>query len=104
MPPRRVFGPSHLAQAAEVDARGAEGDATQGVRRPSTRVSISSLVGKPNIFNRWSRAGDGDEESGIAQPLERPAIPSALQASGEVYATPLPVLSMIVLSIVCAFI
>ncbi|KAM5531602.1 hypothetical protein V8D89_014717 [Ganoderma adspersum] len=96
MPPRRVFGPG---DSVDIDAPGVQGGPSQGTRPPTTRISFSSLAGKPSILNRWSRTGDGDEESGIAQPPERPAIPSALQASGEVYATPLPVLSMIVLSI-----
>ncbi|KAI1794415.1 major facilitator superfamily MFS-1 [Ganoderma leucocontextum] len=99
MPPRRVFGPGDSAQVVNIDTPGVQADASQGTPRPSTRVSFSGLVGKPTILNRWSRAGDGDEESGVVQPPGRPAIPSALQAPGEVYATPLPVLSMIVLSI-----
>ena len=102
MPPRRVFGPGESALDIESDAPQPHDDNVDRVRRPSGRVSFSGLVRKPSLLSRWSRAGGGDEESGITPTPERPAIPSALQQPGEVYATPLPVLSMIVLSIVCA--
>ncbi|RPD75611.1 major facilitator superfamily MFS-1 [Lentinus tigrinus ALCF2SS1-7] len=98
MAPRRVFGPGDSALDADSDAPEIQDEAFRGGRRPSARVSFSGLVRKPSILSRWSRHG-GDEESGITATPDRPAIPSALQPPGEVYATPLPVLSMIVLSI-----
>ena len=61
------------------------------------RGSFASLQ-KPGFIRRWSRAGT-DEESGVMQTVDKPAIPSALQPS-EAYSTPLPTLSMVVLSIV----
>ena len=101
MPPGRVFGPNTSDATADAFVQ-SQGSDPQSARRPSARVSFSGLTRKPSILSRWSRAGE-DEESGLMQPPERPAIPSALQAPGEAYATPLPVLSMIVLSIVCAY-
>lgn len=76
--------------------------ATQQGRRPSTRISFSSMLKhRPSFVDRWRNSeGAGDEESGGAMPSPKPAIPSALQPSPEVYSTPLPMLSMIVLSIV----
>ncbi|KAI0370487.1 major facilitator MFS-1 [Pilatotrama ljubarskyi] len=97
MPPRRVFGPSDSALDVNEETADAHDGEPQRTRRPSGRVSFSRLMHKPSILSRWSRTGD--EESGVTQTPERPAIPSALQTPGEVYATPLPVLSMIVLSI-----
>ncbi|KAI0754437.1 major facilitator superfamily MFS-1 [Daedaleopsis nitida] len=97
MPPRRVFGPGDSALDIDAEVPEVQGGERSNTRRPSGRVSFSGLVRKPSILSRWSRTGD--EESGTAPTPERPAIPSALQSSGEVYATPLPALSMIVLSI-----
>ena len=70
-------------------------------RRFSGRVSFSSLLHhRPSFASRWKR-GVVDEEAGVSSPRpERPLIPSALQPPPEVYSTPLPILSMIVLSIV----
>ncbi|KAI0701351.1 hypothetical protein BC835DRAFT_1411497 [Cytidiella melzeri] len=69
-------------------------------RRPSGRVSFSSMLRhRPSFIARW-KAGAVDEEAGMASPRsERPPIPSALQPPPEVYSTPLPTLSMVVLSI-----
>ena len=78
---------------------------TSQSRRPSGRVSFSALLQhRPSFVNRW-RSGAMDEENGeLASPKpERPPIPSALQPPPEVYSTPLPTLSMIVLSIVSQF-
>ncbi|KAI0642721.1 major facilitator MFS-1 [Trametes meyenii] len=98
MPPRRVFGPGDSALDVDEDAADVQTGGLQGTRRPSRRMSFSRLMHKPSILSRWSRAGD-EESGGIVQTPERPAIPSALQPPGEVYATPLPTLSMTVLSI-----
>lgn len=74
--------------------------ATSQRRRPSTRISFSSVLKhRPSFVDRWRNAG-GDEESGQLH-SPKPPIPSALQPPTEVYSTPLPILSMIVLSIVC---
>lgn len=74
-------------------------------RRPSARISFSSVLKhRPSFVDRWRRTA-GDEESGAASSpkSERPPIPSALQPPPEACATPLPTLSMIVLSIVGRF-
>ncbi|KAI8976598.1 major facilitator MFS-1 [Trametes punicea] len=97
MPPRRVFGSGDSALDADDLTSGLQAQDPRTSRRPSGCVSFSRLVRKPSILSHWSRMSD--EESGMGQTPERPAIPSALQPAREVYATPLPVLSMIVLSI-----
>ncbi|CAL1699459.1 unnamed protein product [Somion occarium] len=51
---------------------------------------------RPSFLNRWQNTG-GEDGDGLDSP--KPPIPSALQPPPEVYATPLPMLSMIVLSI-----
>lgn len=89
--------------ASPVRVPGTTESTPQG-RRPtfSGRVSFSgSIPYRSSILNKLKGTA-GDEESGsIRSPRpERPAIPSALQQSPEVYSTPLPILSMIVLSIV----
>ncbi|EED83137.1 predicted protein [Postia placenta Mad-698-R] len=88
--PRRVFG----TEAADEQPPGGSPQR----RRLSGRVSFSTIRPRTSIFGR--RRSTIDEENGgdPTQTSERPAIPSALQP-GESYATPLPVLSMIVLSI-----
>ena len=96
MPPQRVFG-SGSDSALDVDPN-PRTPQREDSRNLSGRMSFSSLVRNPSVFSRWSRAG-GDEESGPAQAPDKPPIPSALQQS-EAYSTPLPKLSMIVLSIV----
>lgn len=99
-PPRRVFGPGDSALDADEDQLGE--DALRGQPRPGGRVSFSGLVRKPSLISRWRGRGN-DEEIGdaVVSHPDQPAIPSALQSSGDVYTTSLPTLSMIVLSIVC---
>ena len=80
--------------------------ASTSKRRPSGRISFSSVLKhRPSFVERWRAAG-GDEEAGVggempSPKVERPPIPSALQPPPEVYSTPLPMISMTVLSIVC---
>jgi len=66
-------------------------------RRMLGRISFGSLNGSLR-----SRLRDGDVGSSASSPgtVGRPPVPTVMQSSGEVYATPLPILSMIVLSIV----
>lgn len=95
-PPRRVFGPDESALTADEQSP----NGPKQTRRMSGRVSFSTIKPRMSLFGR--RRSTMDEENGgeaFTNP-ERPAIPNALQPS-EAYATPLPVLSMIVLSIVC---
>ncbi|TFY51331.1 hypothetical protein EVJ58_g10625, partial [Rhodofomes roseus] len=91
MPPRRTFGP---ADSDVVDDN--EQAPHPQTRRKSTRVSFSALR-KPSFS--LLRRSTVDEEAGEGSEVpDKPAIPSALQSS-EAYTTPLPTLSMIVLSI-----
>lgn len=97
LPPRRIFGTGEVAASGDEQPL-AGGGAQQTVRRPSGRVSFST-VKRPSFA---SRSTVQDEEAGLVIPPtpERPPIPNALQP-GEAYSTPLPILSMFVLSIVC---
>ncbi|KAH7920186.1 major facilitator superfamily MFS-1 [Leucogyrophana mollusca] len=90
LPPRRSFG----IPASGIDEQAGESGRE---RRSSRRVSANHSQHRPSFASRWTI--NGDEESGVKSPgTERPPIPNALQ-TGEAYSTPLPALSMIVLSI-----
>lgn len=97
--PRRIFGIDDSPSKVVEEFHGVTGSSQQvsGGRR----VSFSNVHRRPSVIGRWRTSTD-DEEAAAISPSPRPAIPSALQAPGEVYTTPLPVLSMIVLSIVCS--
>ncbi|KIK56864.1 hypothetical protein GYMLUDRAFT_46768 [Collybiopsis luxurians FD-317 M1] len=88
--PRRTFG----ADDSALD----DTDATptrSSLRRALSRISLGSLRRPSFIFKNGS-----DSEGGVFSPsVERARIPSVSQPAPEAYATPLPVLSMIVLSI-----
>ncbi|PCH35246.1 hypothetical protein WOLCODRAFT_155919 [Wolfiporia cocos MD-104 SS10] len=88
MAPRRTFGTEETA----TDAR----DRSPTQRRVSARVSFSTLARRPTSF--FGRRVSGMSEGAVSDATERPAIPSALQPA-EAYATPLPIIPMIVLSI-----
>ncbi|KAI0316321.1 hypothetical protein OF83DRAFT_1173001 [Amylostereum chailletii] len=90
--PRRVFGQD---DSALTDA---DEDSPHPPRRAPGRISFSRL------HRPWRGVAVGDIEDGEGPPSpapsDRPPIPSALQSAGEAsYTTPLPTLSMIVLSI-----
>lgn len=97
MPPRRMFGPDESSGGdAGTHTPNQPSDSPQG-RRMSARVSFSALR-KPSFS--LLRRSTVDEEAGEGSVVpDKPAIPSALQQS-EAYTTPLPTLSMVVLSIV----
>lgn len=96
--PRRVFGNDDSA----LDVNSETPASTGGGDHPRVlgRVSFSQGQHRPSFISRWRRTQDVEEGLGPAGTPERPAIPSALEPKGESYSTPLPVLSMIVLSIV----
>ncbi|CCM06609.1 uncharacterized protein FIBRA_08888 [Fibroporia radiculosa] len=96
IPPRRTFGPDESAASDAGQSSGQPGGSPLP-RRVSGRVSFSTLNHRPSLFGR-RRSGVDEETGAAAAAPERPAIPSALQP-GESYATPLPKLSMTVLSI-----
>jgi len=84
--PTRTFGP------VEDDTERADHTS----RRLSAKISFGRLkLGRPSFaFSR------GNNSQISVQGAERPPIPTMIHSSGEVYSTPLPKLSMIVLSIV----
>ncbi|EKM57989.1 uncharacterized protein PHACADRAFT_251932 [Phanerochaete carnosa HHB-10118-sp] len=60
----------------------------------------SAFRHRPSFVTRWRRTAEDEEMGAVSTPKsERPPIPSALQPPPEMCATPLPALSMIVLSI-----
>ena len=95
--PRRVFGPEDSA----LDTQDALPSRAEVPRDHAGRHSSSHTQHRPSFLTRWQNFRQ-DEENAIphSPKPDRPPIPSALQPSPEVYATPLPILSMIVLSIV----
>ncbi|KAJ6595888.1 hypothetical protein DFH09DRAFT_1135898 [Mycena vulgaris] len=95
MPPRRSFGPDDSA----LDDRPESPEQT-GVRRLIDRISFGNSQHRPSFAARW-RYGSNDEGNDMTSTptTERPPIPTMMQPAGETYSTPLPTLSMIVLSI-----
>lgn len=95
--PRRVFGVDESA----LDVNDTPGSAAgREQHRVQGRVSFNQSQRKPSFISRWRRNQDEEDGLGPTSPAERPPIPSALEPKGESYSTPLPTLSMIVLSIV----
>lgn len=97
---RRTFGPDESA----VDVEDSPGPSQRPSsyfdhRRQPGRGSISHSNPRPSAL-RWRGTID-DDELPTEPSQDKPAIPSALQNPREEYSTPLPTLSMIVLSIVC---
>ncbi|KAA1472420.1 major facilitator superfamily MFS-1 [Dentipellis sp. KUC8613] len=89
--PRRVFGVD--------DSAVTDDDAPAAQPRPG-RLSFARFTNRPSWMSNWRSTNDEENaQPGTPQP-ERPPIPSALQQASEAYSTPLPKLSMIVLSIV----
>ncbi|KAJ7064824.1 hypothetical protein C8F01DRAFT_1128328 [Mycena amicta] len=87
MPPRRSFGRDESALDDTEPAT------ESPVRRLIGRISFGGLSQhRPSFASRWTN-NDANPTT------ERAPIPHMIQSSAETYATPLPVLSMIVLSI-----
>ena len=96
--PRRVFGNN---SAVDVNSETlANTGGTDHHPRQLGRVSFNQS--QQSLFSRWRGAQDAEEGLRPVGVPDRPPIPSALEPKGESYRTPLPVLSMIVLSIVCS--
>jgi hypothetical protein len=87
-PPRRTFGTNDSA-LDDTDST-----PTRSAFRRLPRISFGSLR-RPSFASK----GNSDSEGVISPSVERARIPSVSVPAPEVYATPLPVLSMIVLSI-----
>ena len=89
--PVRTFG--RLDSSGSVAESGNDGPISTA-RRFLGRISLGNIKGGRPSFSSFR--GDG-----LATPkLDRPAIPTMMQPSGETYSTPLPKISMVVLSIV----
>lgn len=95
--PRRSFGvqDSGLHQTPEREPN--------AIRRVSSRISAWSDRRRSSLVPWWKKGvvENGEPEPQTPSPARAP-IPTMMKPSGEVYATPLPILSMIVLSIVCS--
>lgn len=91
--PVRSFGaPESTLEGGNQDAH----EEPSAARRILGKFSLSNLRhGRPSFAT--SR---GDRDNSSAMNTERAPIPTMMQSSAEVYTTPLPKLSMIVLSIV----
>jgi hypothetical protein len=93
--PVRTFG--------RLDSSGTESGTDGPPREISTarrflgRMSLGNFKGGRPSFGSFRRDG----ETVLSTPKsDRPAIPTMMQPSGEAYSTPLPKISMVVLSIV----
>lgn len=95
--PRRSFG---VQESGVQESPERESNA---IRRVSSRLSLWSNRHKPTFVPWWTKGADESGEQELHPPASgRPPIPTMMQSSGEAYTTPLPILSMIVLSIVCS--
>jgi hypothetical protein len=94
-PTRRIFGSNELAFRVHDDSPAVSTD--QSNRRA---VSFDHQQPKSNFTSHRRTSRDDSEEIPPPTLLERPPIPSALTKAAETDSTPLPILSMIVLSIV----
>lgn len=68
--------------------------------RPGSRFSPRRIPFVSRLLRRWGKGRDEHPQSQPPPPSERPPIPSALAPAMEVDSSPLPILSMVVLSIV----
>jgi hypothetical protein len=103
LPPRTGAFTSSALETDDVPTPPASGASASMLTPPTQRqnaprVSFSAVRHhRPSVGQRWRAIAD--EEGGLdGSVLDKPPIPSALGAAGDV--TPLPILSMIVLSIV----
>ncbi|KAF5381368.1 hypothetical protein D9615_008304 [Tricholomella constricta] len=94
--PIRTFG----VQGPGGDAQDNAQEEPTLLRRVLSRISFRSKRHRPSTTSQWDSPTSQDGAAAILSPTtERAPIPTMIQPSGEVYTTPLPVLSMIVLSI-----
>ncbi|KAF8186962.1 major facilitator superfamily domain-containing protein [Mycena galopus ATCC 62051] len=95
MPPRRSFGPNDSA----VDDSPETADRNR-VRSFIGRLSFGNFSQRrPSFASPLRNVGEDAGAEPSTPRTERPPIPTMMQSSAETYATPLPILSMIVLSI-----
>ncbi|KAF9450306.1 major facilitator superfamily MFS-1 [Macrolepiota fuliginosa MF-IS2] len=94
--PVRTFGtPGPVTPIA--DQESPSSNEQNVARRILGRISFGSLNKMPSSL--LSRRGDGEDAISSPGTTGRPPVPTVMQPSGETYTTPLPALSMIVLSI-----
>jgi hypothetical protein len=94
--PRRSFGVQESG-VHEIP----EGERSSIRRVLSSPISFWSKRHRPYFVPWWKNGADDSGEPEPRTPTSgRAPIPTMMQSSGEVYTTPLPILSMIVLSIV----
>lgn len=98
--PRRTFGVQE--PAADGHDETVDQEPTL-LRRILSRIPFGNRNHLPSFISRWREPTGLEETPGdLTGASERPPIPTMIQTPGEIYATPLPILSMIVLSIVRA--
>lgn len=88
--PHRSFGVDESALDDDNDTPQRDGSS---LRRVLGRISFGNSMRRPSFASRLRAGADSPA------PSERPPVPTVMQPAGEVYQTPLPILSMIVLSI-----
>ncbi|KAF8068820.1 hypothetical protein FPV67DRAFT_1489839 [Lyophyllum atratum] len=94
--PVRTFGVQEPPEDVQSDGQ----DEPTLLRRVLSRVSFRSKQHRPSISSQYDTSTIQDETNTTLSPTsERAPIPTMIQPSGEIYTTPLPTLSMIVLSI-----
>lgn len=97
--PRRMSMPAHRTFGTNESALDVDNDDEPSIAR---RVLSFGQQHRPSFTSRWRNSENLQGE--LPTPTtERPPIPTMMQPAGEIYTTPLPVLSMIVLSIVRSF-
>jgi hypothetical protein len=92
--PRRTFG------VQDSDVRESPERESNVLRRVSSRISFWSSQRRSSFTPWWGRKADDGAQELHTPTSGRAPIPTMMQSSGEVYTTPLPILSMVVLSIV----
>ena len=93
----RTFGPRQDAlQVDETPVGRLEPSPQPGLRFSPKRIPFVS-----HLLRRWGKRHGRRSQSHPPPSSEQPPIPSALSQAIEVDSTPLPTLSMVVLSIVC---
>lgn len=91
----RTIGPHQVTlHVDENPARGVEQSP-----KPRSRFSLRRIPFISRLLRRWGKGRDEHSQSRPSPPSERPPIPSALPSAPESYSSPLPTLSMVVLSI-----
>ena len=94
----RTFGPHQ--SALRIDETPVEG--AEQPPRPGSRFSPRRIPFVSRLLRRWGKGRDERSQSRPPPSLEQPPIPSALAPAMEADSSPLPTLSMVVLSIVCS--